>query len=87
MASSNIKLGLSTFLLISYVVTQACLNHQGTEVDWWVIMKVPPKIGKSGFGYYDSTYKSGNFQYIPDHVDEGATALTMTLHQINSFSL
>lgn len=75
------------FLLVATANSQGCLNHVGSPVDWWVILKVPPKIGKSGFGYYDSTYKSGIFAYIPDHVDEGATGLTMTLHQINSLSL
>lgn len=80
---------LFSLLLVSLPLanTQACLNHLGSPVDWWVILKVPPKIGKSGFGYYDSTYKSGIFSYIPDHVDEGASGLTMTLLQINSFSL
>jgi len=75
------------FLFIVLTNSQGCLNHVGSPVDWWVILKVPPKIGKSGFGYYDSTYKSGVFSYIPDHVDEGASGLTMTLHQINSLSL
>ena len=45
-------------LLIVSAAAQGCLNHLGVEVDWWVILKVPPKIGKSGFGYYDSTYRS-----------------------------
>jgi hypothetical protein len=75
---------LFTFLLTLYLtITQDCKNHLGASVNWWVILKVPPKIGKTGFGYYDSTYGSGVFQYIPEHVDEGATALTMTLHQTN----
>lgn len=78
-----IRCTLFMCLLVYYALSEVCKNHLGTPVEWWVILKVPPKIGKSGFGYYDSTYKSGVFQYIPDHVDEGATALTMTLHQIN----
>lgn len=77
-------LKLVLIYLASLLVTaaQECKNHLGVTVNWWVILKVPPKIGKTGFGYYDSTYGSGVFQYIPEHVDEGATALTMTLHQI-----
>ncbi len=74
-------------LLIVSAAAQGCLNHLGVEVDWWVILKVPPKIGKSGFGYYDSTYRSSVFQYIPEHVDNGSTALTMTMYQINELSL
>jgi hypothetical protein len=71
------------FILVALASSDTCLNHLGSPVDWWVILKVPPKIGKSGFGYYDSTFRSGVFQYVPDHVDEGATALTMTILQIN----
>lgn len=75
------------FLSLSSVLSDTCKNHVGTTVDWWVILKVPPKIGNSGFGYYDSTFTSGVFQFIPNHVDEGSTALTMTMHQINSMEL
>lgn len=55
--------------LVWVVVPQGCVNHVGAVVDWWVILKVPPKIGSTGFGYYDSTYRSPTFQYIPNHVD------------------
>lgn len=79
----SIFLSLFIFLLISLSSSQSCLNHQGAIVDWWVILKVPPKIGSTGFGYYDSTYRSPTFQYIPYHVDEGSTALTLTMSQIN----
>ncbi len=75
------------FLSLSAIGADQCKNHVGNRVDWWVILKVPPKIGNSGFGYYDSTFSSGVFQYIPNHVDEGATALTMTMLQINQMSL
>lgn len=71
-------------LLLLQANADNCVNHLGLNVDWWVILKVPPKIGRSGFGYYDSTYRSGVFAYVPDHVDEGATALTMTMHRVNN---
>lgn len=78
-------------LLVALIVisshSQGCLNHLGNPVDWWVVLKVPPKIGNSGFGYYDSTFKSGTFQYVPNHVDEGATGLTMTILQINILNM
>ena len=67
--------------------TQGCLNHLGQAVDWWVVLKVPPKIGKSGFGYYDSTYSHYTFNYVPTHADDAATNLFATLQQINTFSL
>lgn len=75
---------LLSFLYLLQVHADSCVNHLGANVDWWVILKVPPKIGRSGFGYYDSNYRSGVFAYVPDHVDEGATALTMTLLKVNN---
>ncbi len=42
-------------------------------------MKVPPKIGRTGFGYYDSTMKGGKFIYSDKKIDIGATALTKTI--------
>lgn len=65
----NLKILLIALFLFSSAHSQYCKNHVGNPVNWWVILKVPPKIGKTGFGYYDSTYNSGVFQYIPDHVD------------------
>ncbi len=39
--------------------SQYCLNAAGEPVSWWVILKVPPMINNSGYGYYDSNMKSG----------------------------
>lgn len=55
--------------LLHALKSQGCLNYQGLPVDWWAALKVPPKIGKSGFGYYDSTYIRSEFNYIPSHID------------------
>lgn len=82
-----LTLGLLVTLLTFSAYAQGCLNHVGTPVDWWVILKVPPKIGTSGFGYYDSTFKSATFQYIPNYVDQGSSALTLTMYQINELNL
>lgn len=73
-------------LMASGIHAQGCLNHNGNPVSWWAVLKVPPKIGKSGFGYYDSTYSQLEFQYINAHVDDDS-ALTRTLLQINADSL
>ena len=79
---------ITLFFIFFYVgECQKCLNHLGQAVDWWVILKVPPKIGKSGFGYYDSTYSHSSFNYVSLHVDETSTALYNTLQQINTYSL
>lgn len=45
--------------LISLAETQSCLNSNGEPVSWWVILKVPPMIGNSGYGYYDSNTRTG----------------------------
>lgn len=74
------------FLLITISLNQKCVDSEGKKVDWWAILKVPPKIGSSGYGYVDSTTLQ-NFKYLNTHVDEGKTALTMTLSQINSLKL
>jgi len=66
-------------LLLSCVISQSCVKYTGESVSWWVVMKVPPKIGKTGFGYYDSTMRSGKFNYYDIKVDIGSTALTKTL--------
>lgn len=63
------KLILSAFLLISIVFSQSCMNARGSAVAWWIIMKVPPKIGKIGYAYYDSTLKTGKFVYVDAKVD------------------
>ena len=67
--------------------SQFCLNHLGQKVDWWVMLKVPPKIGKSGFGYFDSSFTHSAFSYESAHADDISTALFKTLSQINDFSL
>ena len=66
---------------------QTCLKATGEPVQWWVILKVPPKIGKLGYGYYDSTMKTGKFVYYDAKVDLGTTAHTRTIEQINSQNL
>lgn len=73
--------------LVIGALSQYCLNSQGQIVDWWVILKVPPKIGSSGFGYMDSTSTGSVFTYMKMHADDPSTALYNTLNQINTFSL
>jgi len=77
---------LLLFFLIS-LNGQTCLKSTGEGVEWWVILKVPPKIGKVGYGYYDSKMRTGKFIYYDSKVDAGATALTKTLELINNNNL
>lgn len=77
----ELKLVLVLLLLTFTGSSQGCLNADGKEVSWWVILKAAN--GKK-FGYYDSTMKTGKFAYNPANVDEGDTALTHTLEEINN---
>lgn len=83
----SLATGLCLLLLACQALSQSCLNHLGQAVDWWVVLKVPPKIGKSGFGYFDSTYSGSVFNYLTQHADDSSTALFHTLQQINIFSM
>ena len=80
----DLLLLLSCILYVS--MSQGCLDVNGMPVSWWAILKVPPKIGKSGFGYFDSNSQGYGFKYIAEHVDE-KSALTQTLFQINTVPL
>lgn len=63
--------------------SQYCLDKTGKPVDWWVILKVPPTTGNSGYGYYDSQTSSGSFEYVNTTVDLNVSSLTQTFAQIN----
>lgn len=60
---------LSFLLILRGVEAQNCLNAAGEPVSWWVILKVPPTIGNSGHGYYDSNTKTGEFVFINKTID------------------
>lgn len=84
------KLVILTVLLlvaISNVQSQGCLNPDGEPVSWWVILKVPPMIGNSGYGYYDSNSKNGQFQIINSKVDAEGSPLIRTFELINRETL
>lgn len=55
------KITLLLINLFQVIYSQYCLDLSGQPVDWWVILKVPPTIGNSGHGYYDSNSNSGAF--------------------------
>ena len=71
-------------ILIAYSDAQYCMNTAGGPVSWWVILKVPPAIKNSGYGYYDSNTKSGEFAFINQTVDLGISPLTQTVSVLSS---
>lgn len=86
--SSIIILSFLCFSLISRIgFGQRCLGRNGEEVVWWTVLKVPPKINKTGYAYYDSSIHTGTYIYDAAHVDVGTTPLTRTLLQINKMEL
>jgi hypothetical protein len=54
---------VALLLLAGLACCQSCLNPIGQPVAWWVVIKVPPKTGHSGYGYYDEHMKTGQFIY------------------------
>ena len=63
------------------------MNTIGQPISWWVILKVPPSIGNSGYAYYDSTMKTGTFQFINKTVDLDISPLSQTFSLINKDKL
>lgn len=66
---------------------QSCLNSSGLPVAWWIVLKVPPTIGNSGYGYYDSNSNSGQFTFVSKTIDLDVSPLTQTLGLINKDKL
>lgn len=66
---------------------QNCLNASGLPVAWWIVLKVPPTIGNSGYGYYDSNTNTGQFTFINKTIDLDVSPLTQTLGLINKDKL
>lgn len=70
-------------LLLFVANAQYCISQDGEPIEWWIVLKVPPKIGNSGFAYYDSNTKTGKMMFYDENVDINATALTMTIGAFN----
>jgi len=52
---------LIAIALIILAACQSCLSPNGTPVHWWIVLKVPPKIGIEAYGYYDSIMHTSQF--------------------------
>lgn len=87
------KCRITTFLLLlvcqlGFVqATISCLSNDGAAVDWWVVLKVPGKINKTGYGYYDSRHVANSIVVYSNPADQRLTALWRTLDQINTRNL
>ena len=60
-----------------------CLNHEGVMIEWWVVLKVPASINKTGYGYIDSRSADSKFTIYANPCDSEFTPLWRTLQQIN----
>ena len=78
---------LITVCLLVPSLGQYCLDPQGKPVAWWVVIKVPPKTGQNGYGYYDANTRTAQFSYISTPIDQGATPLTLTYQAINNLNM
>lgn len=47
--------------IIALATSQTCLSQSGEPVEWWVVFKVPPKLGVNSYAYYDARMKNGEF--------------------------
>jgi hypothetical protein len=63
------------------------MNAAGEPVAWWIVLKVPPMIDNSGYGYYDSATRSGEIEYVAKTIDLDVSPLTQTLSVINKNKL
>lgn len=74
-------------VLLGKLQAQNCLNSAGEPVLWWVVLKVPPTIGNSGYGYYDSNMLNGQFLFTTKTIDLDVSPLTQTFSLINKDKL
>ncbi len=70
-------------LALHVTLGQYCMNAAGEPVAWWIVLKVPPMIGDSGYGYYDSASGSAQLKYVSKTIDLDVSPLTQTLGLIN----
>ncbi len=86
---NNKPLTLLILLVISLQLTQSqyCMNAAGEPVAWWIVLKVPPMIGNSGYGYYDSVTGAGSIKYVNKTIDLDVSPLTQTLSLLNKNKL
>jgi hypothetical protein len=68
-----------SLLLVPIMCTLSCVNNEGIEVDWWVVLKFPKKINKTGFGYYDSRMSTDKLTIYMNPPDQQYTAMWRTL--------
>ena len=48
-------------LILASASLQECRNKYGKVVEWWIVLKVPPKIGSHDYGYFDSMQQTADF--------------------------
>jgi len=44
--------------LVWQISALSCLDQNGNPVEWWVVLKTPPKTGTNAYGYYDANMKT-----------------------------
>lgn len=78
---------LTLVLLLLGAAAQSCLGQDGQPVGWWVLLKVPPRINATGYGYYDSRMASPQFLVYDADPDAPDAPLGATLLLINQMGL
>ncbi|CAK62557.1 unnamed protein product (macronuclear) [Paramecium tetraurelia] len=74
-------------VLVLQVFSQSCLSSTGTQVDWWLIFKLPADsaIPYSGFEYYycDSQNDCSGMNLMSDDLRDRTSPLQRTVGQIS----
>lgn len=81
---------LSTLLLITIftqILSQKCIDNNGNNVSWWLMINTPKKTPSIQYLYFDSSFTTPNFSLYTDDPSSTNTALARTLTQINTLSL
>jgi hypothetical protein len=66
MSTTSKFLLFATLALVAYSQNLTCQNPNGTNVDWYLILKYPGNLTTSNprYAYIDSTYTTGEFSIL-----------------------
>ena len=73
--------------LVWVCASSRCLDNDGKEVAWWVMLNTPSSIADTRYGYYDSTMTQNDLVLFREEPSSEGTALGRTLLQINYLNL
>lgn len=82
----NLFVLFAIITFLSLTNSQHCLNHQGKNVAWWVMLIYPNSVS-TGYAYFDSTMTTAKLVSYLEEPDTQGTPLWLTLNQINTLKM